>query len=417
MPCFTSFNVLLPFPEYLPHWPVIACDQFTSQPEYWEEVERSVGGYPSALRCILPEAELAGCPEERYDSIRASMRKYLQSGLFREYPDSFVYVERTLHDGQIRSGVVGVVDLEQYDYHAHARTAVRATEKTVEERIPPRMKIRRKAPLELSHVLLLCDDEGDRLISSLRDRRKRMEILYDMDLPMEGGHITGWLADGEHAEAFKNELDLYCGRIKAGFSDEVNPDAAPVLFAVGDGNHSLASARACYEELKKTGADCTALRLARYAMVELENLWDDSQKIEPIHRILTGTDPHTALRFLKDTAGTDDPSEGIGIPWYSGKENGTLYLRRERGLFPVGTLQNALDTYCRGSGGTIDYIHDLDALRSLAGQDGVIGFELPEITAGTLFRGIADGGVLPRKTFSMGTAREKRYYMEARRMT
>ncbi|MCR5161755.1 MAG: DUF1015 domain-containing protein [Lachnospiraceae bacterium] len=436
---FQPFNVLIPKKEYLDCWPVIACDQFTSQSEYWDQLEALVGNSPSALRCILPEARLSSATEETYGEIRKAMQEYLNAGLFDEFGGAFVYVERTLLGGEIRRGIVGVVDLEAYDYHSDAKAAIRATERTVVERIPPRMKVRRGALLELSHVLLLCDDEQFSIIEPIRGEEEKK--LYDLDLLQGGGHISGWLIDGEAAENLLKRLDAYCSR-KAEPLDGM-------AFVVGDGNHSLATAKECYEELKKTSQDEAAIQCARYAMVELENIHDRAQKFEPIHRLLRKVDVGKLLAFLEkecccEAAGletnedcSDDApnaEKGYPIAWVSGEREGILYLDKKKGVLPVGILQAALDVYLKKEEGEIDYIHGEDTLRELSrgentaraglsgaaegrpAEAGTIGFVLPAIPKDDFFNGIAKDGVLPRKTFSMGEAKEKRYYLEARRL-
>lgn len=409
MTCFTSCDILIPGPRYLEKWPVIACDQYTSEPDYWARMRACVGDAPSALHCILPEAELQDCTETGYEEIHDAMRSYLRDGIFRKCQDAFVYTERTLADGTVRPGVIGAVDLEAYDYHRQAVTPVRATEETVEERIPPRMRIRRGAPLELPHVILLCDDGEDRLIGFLRGERASMELLYDLDLPGDGGHIRGWLADGVRAELFRQRLEAY-GEEKRQAGD----GSAPLLFAVGDGNHSLATARGCYDELKaQPGTDPAVLARARYALVELENIRDGARKMEPIHRLITETDPDSVLRFLEDTCADPD---GCEIGWQAGERSGVIRLRTEGEAFPTASLQKALDNYLRGHQGEIDYIHGEETLRALACRKKAIGFILPPFTPEDLFRSIARGGVLPRKTFSIGAANDKRYYLEAREL-
>ena len=403
MAIFQPFDVLLPRAELLGSWPVIACDQFTSQPEYWQRQRAAVGEQPSALHCILPEAELAAADEQTYADIHGAMRRYLDEGVFEEHPGAFVYVERTLKDGSIRRGVVGVIDLEAYDYRSDSVSAVRATERTVVERIPPRMKVRRGAALELSHVLMLCDDERRELIEPLRGEVSAP--LYDLDLPQGGGRITGWLVDGAAAARLQARLDAYCARKQ----DELHG----LIFAVGDGNHSLATAKECYEELKRTSADPEALARARYAMVELENIHDPVQRFEPIHRLVTGADVLQMYIWLTADCGA---AQGIPVPWVSGAKEGVLQLDQERGVLPVGILQTGLDAYLAEHPGTVDYIHGDDTLRQLAARDGALGFLLPGIPKADFFRGIAEDGVLPRKTFSMGEAQEKRYYLEARRL-
>jgi len=408
MPIFTSFDILLPKAEHMEKWPVVACDQFTSQPEYWQKLKNIIGNAPSALNCILPEVELKGCTEERFGNIRRTMLQYLEGEVFNEYKDAFVYVERTLLDGSIRPGVVGVIDLEQYDYNADAISPIRATEKTVVERIPPRMNVRHGAPIELSHVLLLCDDDKRSIIEPLAEKKSQLQPVYDLELLQGGGHIAGWLVQGEEAEALQARIEEYCERKSNTYSN-----ANPMLFAVGDGNHSLATAKACYEELKAKGADADSLARARYAMVELENIMDDSQKFEPIHRIINDCKAMSLLTYLGESRCAE---AGYPIRWISGVHEGKMYLDKRKGVLPIGILQNALDEYLKSHSGEIDYIHGEDALRQLAAKPGSIGFVLESVPKDDFFRGIAADGVLPRKTFSMGEAQEKRYYIEARKI-
>jgi hypothetical protein len=405
---FTSFDVLLPKAEFIDKWPVVACDQFTSQPEYWQELKNIIGAAPSALNCILPEVELKSCGEDRYDIIRATMQGYLDSGIFNTYINSFIYIERSLLDGSIRPGVVGIIDLEDYDFNADAVSAIRATEKTVVERIPPRMKVRRGAPIELSHVLLLCDDEKRSIIEPLAAKKNELSPVYDLELMQGGGHISAWLVEGENAEKLQCAIESYCERKRAEYGD-----LAPMLFAVGDGNHSLATAKECYEELKRSAASAEALSRARYAMVELENIMDESQKFEPIHRIIDDCDADMLLDYLKTNCCADD---GYAIKWVSEANEGVIFLDPAKGVLPIGILQTALDDYLSANAGEIDYIHGEDTLRELAKKPGSIGFVLQSVPKDDFFRGIAKDGVLPRKTFSMGEAQEKRYYIEARKI-
>ena len=408
MAVFNSFDILVPKSEYMEKWPVVACDQFTSQPEYWAELKEQVDNSPSALACILPEVELKDCGEERYDTIRATMKDYIDRDIFRSFENSFVYLERTLLDGSVRRGLVGVIDLEAYDFHSDAIAAIRATERTVEERIPPRMKVRRGAALELSHVLLLCDDEKMNIIEPLSAEKESFEKIYDQQLLMGGGNIRGYAVSGEPAKKLRKSIDDYCCRKAREYGD-----VPAMLFAVGDGNHSLATAKACYEELKVAGADASAIERARYAMVELENIRDDVQKFEPIHRLLTDIDTKDLLTYLNENYCADG---GHPITWMDGNEQGTIYLDKNKGLLPVAVLQTALDEYLSQNCGEIDYIHGVDALSMLSAKAGSIGFVLEAVPKGDFFLGIAKDGVLPRKTFSMGEAQEKRYYIEARKI-
>ena len=403
MRIFGSFNILIPKIEYMQKWPVIACDQFTSQPEYWNALRKIIGYDPSTLHCIMPEAELRTATDEQYQKIRDSMNRYLEDEIFNIYPDSFVYVERTLLDGTVRQGVVGVIDLEEYDYRPHAASSIRATEKTVVERIPPRMKVRKGAMLDLSHVLLLCDDERKEIIEPLRNAEGN--IIYEIDLLQNGGHIKGKLISGEEAGKLRKRLDEYCAR-KAN-------DLNGMLFLVGDGNHSLATAKACYEELKRTSNNTEAIERARYAVVELENIHDDAQRFEPIHRIVYDVDYESVLDFLLKSCGGDD---GYPVEWIAGDKAGVIILDKAKGILPIGILQQALDDYLQKHDGAIDYIHGEETVKKLAKGEKRIGFILPSVSKDDFFRGIAEDGVLPRKTFSMGEAQEKRYYLETRRL-
>ena len=410
MNVFMPADILLPQVEDMGKWAVVACDQFTSQPAYWQQVRQTVGDAPSALQLILPEVELSGPYEQRIPQIHAAMDRYLAEGLFREYPASFVYVERQLLDGQLRSGLVGAVDLEQYDYSPDAQSAVRATERTVVERIPPRKKVRQGASLELPHVLLLCDDPEDRILAPLTAVRNRLPALYDFRLMEGGGQIRGWLVRGQEARQVMERLSAYeaDGKARCGGAE------GAMLYAVGDGNHSLATAKACWEDLKKSlTPEQQSRHPARFALVELENLYHPSQQIEPIHRILTGVDAAALL----EAARTQICAEGgFPVPWISGQRSGTLVLDPAKGQLPVAILQKFLDESPLARAGEIDYIHGDEALRDLAGREDAVGFLLPAIGKDQLFAGIAADGVLPRKTFSMGHAQEKRYYLEARKI-
>lgn len=388
MAIFQSAQILLPKTDTPEKWAVIACDQFAAEPAYWQSVRQQVGDAPSALQLIWPEAELQDDPAVRIAAINAAMEQYLQKDLFTAYEDAFIYVERTLLDGQVRRGIVGMLDLEAYDYLPNTACPVRATEKTVVERIPPRVNIRKDAPLELPHVLLLCDDPEQMIFRAID--KAELPMVYDFDLMEQGGHITGWLLQGQAAAALQKAICAYEAQNK------------PVQYAVGDGNHSLAAAKTCY-----TQAPCPA---ARYALVELENIHDASQNFEPIHRVILNTDPAALLAQLPQA------EKGYALQWVSGEKTGTVSLKLAPGQLPVGALQNFLDAYLAANPGTIDYIHGDDSLRALSRAENAIGFFLPPMEKNQLFPGILADGVLPRKTFSMGHAREKRYYLEAKKI-
>ena len=395
---FMKTDILLPENVSMEQWSVIACDQFASQPEYWDQARKLAGTAPSTLNLILPESELDGDCDAAIKKINETMHRYLKEQIFRLYPGCFVYVERTLLDGTIRKGVVGAVDLEQYDFHPQSKAAIRATEETVTQRIPPRMNIRRNAPLELPHVLLLCDDDEKLLVESLTAKKSSLPLLYDFQLMLGGGRIQGWLVAGQDAEVFTKQLSAYEKRMQARYGD------SGVMYAVGDGNHSLASAKGYYQEN-------TANEKARYALVELENIHDEAQVFEPIHRIIKQTDAQALLEAMCASIGKDS---GSPIHWHIGQESGTFYVHDEQGTLPVGIVQNFLDAYLTEHSGIIDYIHGEDALQQLAREENSIGLILPPVEKNAFFQGIIAGGTLPRKTFSMGHAQEKRYYLEAR---
>lgn len=405
MSVFQPFDVLLPSRGVSVSWPVIACDQFTSEPEYWEKVCRIVGTDASTLALIFPEVWLGKDNASRIGAIEATMRSYLKNAVLASHPASFVYVERTLCTGAIRRGVVGTVDLEAYDFSEKTDKPIRATEKTVRSRIPPRVVIRKDASLELSHVLLLADDPTDRLLFGLEQKKATLPKLYDLDLMLGGGHLVGYLVSGNDAAEFSQAVADY---------EKERASVGTLFYCVGDGNHSLATAKTCYEDLKtrlpsEEGQD----HPARYAMVELGNIRDKSLAFEPIHRLVVGKNPETVLSQLAKTAGA---LEGHRITWVAGQKTGEIILDCKFGVLPVAALQSALDDCLPEVGAELDYIHGEASLRKLAQEDNRLGFLLTAIAKEDFFTGVALGGVFPRKTFSMGEATDKRYYTEARRI-
>ena len=410
MKTFAPANILLPKNVAFEKWAVIACDQFTSQPEYWQRVRENVGEEVSTLNLVFPEAELNVDRVERIKNINENMVKYLAADLFAEYQDAYIYVERTLKNGVVRKGVIGVIDLEQYDYNADSKSAIRATEQTVLERIPPRVEIRRNASMELPHVLLLCDDEKERIVEPLAAKKAELPLVYDFDLMEGGGHITGWLLQGEAVSSVNEAIAAYEADVLAKY--EVS-GKAPMTYAVGDGNHSLATAKACYEELKaKEGAEKVANHPARFALVELENIYDEAQVFEPIHRLLTSLDVNGLLEYLQTEIG----GKGTAVKWFANGQAGELSINDENGELPLEVIQIALDKYLKANAGEIDYIHGDETLEQLSQKENTIGFLMPNVTKNAFFENIVNNGVMPRKTFSMGEAEEKRYYLEGRRI-
>ena len=412
MNAFLPADIMLPNVDDMRKWAVIACDQFTSDQAYWDRVRDTAKGSPSTINLILPEAELGTAQEAAHTKvINETMAEYMKNDIFTTYPHSLLYIERTLENGTIRPGLIGMVDLDAYDYNAGATSAIRATERTVPERIPPRQRVRRDAPIELPHILMLCDDHKKELIEPIAAKKDSLRKVYDFDLMEDGGHICGWLVEGDAVKAFEDCLSAYSASVGEKYE---GLNGVPMVFAVGDGNHSLATAKSCYEELKANnpGKDLSD-HPARYALVELENIHDEAQVFEPIHRVIVNTDPEKLLKTLEETYCAPG---GFEVRWFIGDKSGTVCLDKAKSQLAVGALQGFLDAYLKENKGDIDYIHDDDALISLAKQPNAIGFLLPAMEKSQLFRGVIADGVLPRKTFSMGHAREKRYYLEARKI-
>ena len=409
---FYPADILLPENTDMEKWAVVACDQFTSEPEYWERVEKNVGTEPSTLRLILPEAGLkAPDVDQRIEKINAAMDDYLKRDLFKTLKDSLVYIEREQSDGKIRHGLIGMADLDAYDFTPGSGALIRATEGTVLERIPPRAKVRRNASLELPHVMLLIDDPDKTVIEPLTAAASGMEKLYDFDLMENGGHIRGYKLSDAQVDAVADALLGLCTdeamRKKYGVSG-----VAPLLFAVGDGNHSLATAKACWEEQKGKNP------LAKFALVEVVNNHDDALQFEPIHRVLFNVDAKDFLAEFKKfyPNACEGKGEGHVIEVVYEGYDGFWTVPDPKVQLAVGTLQAFIDAYLKSHGGEVDYIHGDDVTRELGAKKGNMGFLLPAMGKEQLFKTVMADGVLPRKTFSMGHAQDKRYYIEARKI-
>ena len=402
-------EILLPDEKCdLSKWAVIACDQFTSQPEYWEKVRSRTFGRPSTLNITYPEAWLDQ-GDARIDSINRTMLEYEKTVLTRSVK-GMVLVEREIATGR-RIGLMAALDLEQYDFSAGSQSLIRATEGTVLERIPPRVKIRRNAALETPHILVLVDDPKRTLMGPLYEQRDQLEKLYDFDLMLGGGHIHGWLVD-----RFDTMLPALEGLMQA---------SGGLLFAVGDGNHSLATARQCWLDLKPTLTEEEQKNHpARFALVELTNVHDDALAFEPIHRVIFGADPVELAYDL----GVWLEKQGMRLNICTADQAMFRWIQDYRTLpytieninhpLPLAVLQAFLDEWLQHhEKASIDYIHGEDALRALTARPNTTGILLPAMDKFTLFEAVRVGGVLPRKTFSMGEAEEKRYYLECRRIS
>lgn len=393
---FKPADILLPQNCDMGNWSVIACDQYTSDLAYWNRIKERTNGVPSTLHMILPEAELASADAHRIEQINQTMLAYLNSDVFHEYENAYIYVERTMKNGTVRQGIVGAVDLEAYEYDPSLHPAVSATENTVLERIPPRVAVRQNAPIELPHVLLLIEDESQQIIESIANIKHRLPLMYDFDLMENGGHISGWLLDQEATEKLDRLLLAYEGKN---------------VYLVGDGNHSLVTAKTCYENLKES-CKISNDHPARYALVELENIHSPAMAFEPIHRIVTATDTEKLLKDIQRICADD----GEVVRWISGSSSGEIRLKVPEEDLTVGVLQDFLDQWLKDNPGEIDYIHDEDAVAAFAMKPGSIGFLLSAMPKNALFPFVQTGRTLPKKTFSMGHGSEKRYYLEGRKI-
>ena len=417
-------------------WAVIACDQFTQDRNYWEQVRNNVAGVPSCLNLIFPEVFLEDGGTEarnmRIRDIRNSMNAYIKEDVFASPRRCCVYLERSTVRHPKRRGIVLSVDLEQYDWTPESRPLIRSTEGTVAERLPSRIEIRRGAPLELPHVLLLIDDDEDSLIPSLGKIAQKSSPLYETPLMMNSGSVSGWALDTEEAWTFLAEgLETladkagrrytlaagqppsncsYCARPEGTYGT-VSSGERPFLFAAGDGNHSLATAKFVWEEYKKAHANEAVLsnHPARWALVEVENLYDPGISFEPIHRVVFGVElPELleALSVLSDIKCWPDASGRI------------IKIESLSSEIATASLQPLLDSFVKEKGLLIDYIHGEDGVLRLAADPArpAVGIILPPIKKDGLFKTVAQTGPLPRKSFSMGEAEEKRFYLECRRL-
>ncbi|MBN1775982.1 MAG: DUF1015 domain-containing protein [Clostridiales bacterium] len=408
-------------------WSVIACDQFTSEPEYWNETEEIVGDAPSTLRMVLPEVFLETLSESeigtKIDRVNASIDEFLSRGLFRILPPGFILVDRKTAYAPSRKGLMLALDLERYDFTPGTREPIRSTEGTVLSRIPPRVRIRENASIELPHIMVLIDDPDRTVIEPAYDALSGNSPVYDTELMLDGGHLKGFYceADSPVAEAIVRALTALFEKSGDGF-----------LFAAGDGNHSLATAKAHWENVRgKLSAEEKDLHPARYALVEAVNIHDEGLDFEPIYRVVFGLTlsafREKATRYFNENGFALSPLSGAVSPdvgdWTqkilvtNGSDDHLMTLSAPSHPLPVGSLQMFLDDVIAGDDSLrVDYIHGEDAVRKLTGPDS-IGFILPDVPKHSFFQTISDAGVFPRKTFSMGHAREKRYYMEARMIT
>ena len=408
-------NILLPKNADMEKWAVIACDQYTSEPNYWKEVETKVGDAPSTLKITLPEIYLEqDGVENRISNINKEMDKLKTEGFFKVLDNSLIYMERTQSNGKVRKGIVGMVDLEDYSYEKGSQSLIRATEGTVLERIPPRVKVRQNASLELPHVMLLIDDESKEIIEGLTAKVSEDDVVYDFDLMQNGGHIKGYKVPEEDMkkvfEGLENLAKKDVFETKYGVKDK-----GVLLFSVGDGNHSLATAKACYENLKKVlPKEEYENHPARYALVEIVNLHSEALEFEPIHRVVFGVNPEKMVEEFGKYYELSDKPEGQKVEYVYNGVDKIVYIKNPKSNLAVGSLQTFIDSYIKENGGKVDYIHGDEVTKELGSKEGNIGFLLPNMKKTDLFKTVILDGALPRKTFSMGHSYDKRYYLEAR---
>ena len=395
----------------LSKWAVIACDQFTQDRSYWEKLKEETQGAPSCLNLILPELYLDDDAPRRIRDIKNSMALYEGGDIFAPRRHCCVYLERSTPQHPKRRGLMLSIDLEQYDWAPASRFLIRSTEGTVKERLPPRMEIRRGAALELSHVLLLINDEEDRLIPTLGEMARKHPPLYDTPLMMNSGAVTGWALDTKEAWAFLADgLAALADKSMARYGGAASVES-PFLFAVGDGNHSLASAKAVWEEYKKDHSGDAGLEShpARWALVEVENLYDPGIGFEPIHRVVFGAEPSELLEALSGLE---------SLTCKPDLQSRVIRFENHSPVIATAGIEPLLDSFVKQKNAAIDYIHGEAELLRIVSDPAkrATGLILPPVEKEGLFKTIAQSGPLPRKSFSMGSAEEKRFYLECRRL-
>ena len=433
-------TILLPKPGIDPScWAVIACDQYTSEPEYWQTIDRLIADQPSTLRLVFPEVYLEeDGGDARIADINRCMDQYLADGVLAAQEQGFMLVDRKTSHAPSRKGLVVALDLEAYDYRPGSKTMIRTTEGTIVDRLPPRIRVRENAAVELPHIMVLIDDPEQTVIEPLFDAD--LELAYDFELMQNGGHLRGWNVT---QQSLLDQIGSALERLaeKDRFQQRYGVDDDEVmLYAMGDGNHSFATAKAIWEQLKSDASDPADVmdHPARYALVELVNVHDPGLEFEAIHRVIFDVDADDLLAKADDyyrQAGTpcsvewyDDlvaanaaaeaSTSAHAVPFVAAGRYGLLKIVDPALTLEVATLQNFLDDYLQGQSEVrIDYIHGEEAVSKLGSQQSNIGFYLPSISKHDLFRTIVRDGALPRKTFSMGEADEKRFYLEARRIT
>ena len=398
---FTTADILVPNNISRGKWSTIACDQFSSEKEYWERVREVVGDEPSTLNMIIPEAYLEEIDEEKeLKKIHTAMHDVLGSGALKELKDSFVYVERTQPDGRVRKGMVGVIDLEEYDFSG-TDSAIRASELTILDRLPARVRVRQGAALELPHIITFVDDIDATVIEPVSEIVDKLTLVYDFDLMEGGGHIKGWQVAGSDAE-----------KVMAALRTLHEKD--DMLMVMGDGNHSLAAAKVFWDELKPSLSEAEReTHPARRALLEVNNVYDSAITFEAIHRVFFDTD---AAAFVSEFEKAMPKGDDYVIQWVSKDGSGEVGVKADCIGDMLVLMQDFVDEYVEKNGGIQDYIHGDESTKKLAEQDRAVGLILPSMDKAEFFETVSKSGVFPRKSFSVGHAQDKRYYLECRKI-
>ena len=397
---FAPADILLPKNASMEKWSIIACDQFTSERDYWERVSGFVNGAPSALNLVLPEVYLDGLVDVRIRKISEAMADYVNGGIFTEYKDSFVYVERTLQDGRMRRGLVGAADLEEYEFSGDG-AAILASEGTVRERLPVRVDIRRGAMLEIPHIMSFIDDKDKTVIEPLTKKAEELPLLYDFDLMEGGGHIKGMQVSGSDAGVVMEALRSLREKNRA-------------LLVIGDGNHALAAAKVYWDELKQGLSKAERENHpARRALIEVNNVYEQAITFEAIHRVIYNTDAADLITELEKAipAGND-----YVFGWRANGKSGTTGISADCIGDALTVLHDFLEDYAARTGCVIDYIHGEQTATQLSRAENCVALILPAMEKTELFATVTSKGVFPKKSFSVGSANDKRYYLECRRI-
>ena len=414
---FRPAEILIPKNADMQRWSVVACDQFSSQPDYWEALEKLTEGVPSTLHLMLPEAYLESRDQfAEAERINAEMEKYLAEGVFETLPECYVYVERTLASGLVRRGIMGVLDLEEYDYSKTSGTPIRATEGTVEDRLPPRVRVRRGASLEMPHIMVFIDDAGDSVLQPLTAKRGSLPKLYDFELNAGGGHLRGYMVAGDAAAELDGAIEALSDaeQLKVRYGSK-----APAIFAMGDGNHSLATAKKCWEEIKPTLSDAEReTHPARFSLVELVNIHDEAIGFEPIHKVVFDTEPEGFIAAAEEywAAQSRESDKGHLVRLVVGESEKEIAVSGLTIGELIGKAEEFCQSYMASHGGKIDYIHNDDTAIGMGRRSGCAAVLLPRMEKGELFPSIIESGPFPKKSFSIGHAEDKRYYLECRKI-